>query len=99
MVVGSDQKPAAGKTVVLVPAVQRRQNPSLYKVGNSDAQGNVVLTNLAPGQYKLFAWDNVPVGAWMNPEFIAEVEGRGTSVTINAGSRQSAQARLIGITN
>jgi hypothetical protein len=98
VVLGSDQKPAAGKTVVLVPAAQRRQNPSLYKVANSDPQGNVLLTNLAPGQYKLFALDNVSVGAWMNAEFIAKVEGRGTSVTINAGSRQSAQAKLIAAT-
>jgi hypothetical protein len=95
VVLGSDQKPAAGKTVVLVPSAQRRQNPSLYKVGNSDAQGKVVLTNLMPGQYKLFAWDNVPVGAWMNAEFIGKVEERGTSVSINAGSRQSALAKLI----
>jgi hypothetical protein len=94
-VVGSDRKPAAGKTVVLVPAAQRRQNPSLYKVGNSDAQGKVVLTNLAPGQYRLFAWDNVRVGAWMNAEFLRRFEERGTSVTIHAGSRQSAQAGLI----
>jgi hypothetical protein len=54
--------------------------------------------SLVPGQYKLFAWDNVPVGAWMNTEFIGKFEGRGTSVSINAGSRQSAQARLIAAT-
>jgi len=94
-VVGADQKPAAAMTVVLVPAQQRRQNPSLYKTGRSDPQGRVLLTNLAPGSYKLFAWDNVPPGAWMNADFIGKVEERGTSVTINAGARQAAQAKAI----
>jgi hypothetical protein len=94
-VVGNDLKPASGKTVVLVPASSRRQNPSLYRIANTDAQGHVALANLAPGQYKLFAWDSVPTGAWMNAEFIAKVEERGTAVTVNAGARQSAQLKLI----
>ena len=51
--------------------------------------------NLAPGQYKLFAWDGVPTGAWMNADFIAKFEERGTAVTVNAGVRQSAQVKLI----
>ena len=94
-VLGADQKPAPGMTVVLVPAPLRRQNPSLYKIGRSDAQGRVLLTNLAPGSYKLFAWDSVPPGAWMNVDYIGKIEGRGTSVVINAGAQQSAQVKVI----
>ena len=94
-VTGSDQRPAAGKTVVLVPAASRRQNPSLYKVASTDAQGRMSFGNLAPGQYKLFAWDSVPTGAWMNADFIGKFEERGTVVTVSAGARQSAQVKLI----
>jgi hypothetical protein len=92
---GSDLKPVAGKTVALIPAAQRRQNPSLFRAGTTDAQGHVVLSNLAPGQYKLFAWESVATGAWMNPEFLGRIEERGTPVTVNAGARQTAQVKLI----
>jgi hypothetical protein len=94
LVLGSDQKAATGKTVVLVP-VQRRQNPVLYIVSQSDAQGHVVIPNVAPGQYKLFAWDSVRPGSWMNAEFMKKVEEAGTAVTVSAGTRQSAQVRTI----
>ena len=94
LALGGDQKPAVGKTVVLVP-IQRRQNPVLYIVGQSDAQGHVVMPNVAPGQYKLFAWDSVRPGAWMNAEFMKKIEEAGTAVTVSAGTRQSAQVRTI----
>jgi len=94
LVLGADQKPAAGKTVVLVPT-QRRQNPVLYIVGQSDSQGQVVMSNVAPGQYKLFAWDSVSAGAWMNAEFMKKVEEAGTTVTVGAGTRHTAQVRMI----
>jgi hypothetical protein len=94
LVIGADQKIAVGKTVVLVPT-QRRQNPVLYVTGQSDANGHVLMPNLAPGQYKLFAWESVRPGSWMNAEFMKKIEEAGTAVTVGAGTRQSAQVRLI----
>jgi hypothetical protein len=94
LALGADQKAAVGKTMVLVPA-ERKQNPVLYIVGQTDAQGHVVMSNVAPGQYKLFAWDSVRPGSWMNAEFMKKIEEAGTAVTVGAGTRQSAQVRLI----
>jgi hypothetical protein len=94
LVVGTDQKIAVGKTVVLVPA-QRIQNPVLYITGQTDAQGHVVMSNVAPGQYKLFAWESVRPGSWMNAEFMKKIEEAGTAVSVGAGTRQTAQVRLI----
>ena len=94
LALGADQKIAVGKTVALVPA-QRKQNPVLYMVGQTDAQGHVVMSNVAPGQYRVFAWDSVRPGSWMNAEFMKKIEEAGTAVTVGAGTRQSAQVRLI----
>ena len=82
-------------TVVLVPAPQRRKNPALYRTAQSDSRGHVSLPNLPPGQYKLFAWDTVMDGAWMNAEFLGQIEERGTTVTVSAGAKQTAQVRAI----
>jgi hypothetical protein len=94
LVLGADQKIAIGKTVVLVPA-QRKQNPVLYMVGQTDAQGHAVMSNVAPGQYKVFAWDSVRPGSWMNAEFMKNIEEAGTTLTVSAATRQAAQVRLI----
>jgi len=90
----ANQGASAGKTVVLVPT-QRRQNPVLYVIGQSDGKGQVVMSNVAPGQYKLFAFDSVRPGSWMNAEFMKKIEEAGTVVTVGAETRQNAQVRTI----
>jgi len=93
-VLDAEQNPVAGKTVVLIPS-QRRQNPVLYRVGQSDAQGHARWTGVAPGQYRLFAWNSVQGGAWMNAEFIGKIEEFGKPVTVSAGTRQGAEIRVL----
>jgi len=74
-------------TVTLVPDPPRRQNLSLYKNAtiSPEGNGNFSFTGLAPGTYRVFAWENLPSGAEQNAEFMSEYETRGISVTISAG--------------
>jgi hypothetical protein len=94
-VVGADQKPAANKTVVLIPPENRRQNPALYKTARTDAQGHFNLASLAPGRYILFSWETLPPGAYQNAEFLSRYAGRGAAVTVEAGARVTATVSLI----
>lgn len=76
-------KPMANATVALAPARSRRQNPALYADTTSDSGGNFSITGVAPGDYKLFAWERaVWIGARQNPAFIAKYEDRGRPVTV-----------------
>jgi hypothetical protein len=81
--------------VVLVPAPSRRQNASLYKTAMSNATGKFTLSGVAPGDYKLFAWEDVPNGAWQNAEFMTNYEVLGTAVRIAPGIRNDIQIRVI----
>jgi hypothetical protein len=94
-VLGKDQKPVEGARVVLIPEMNRRQNPDLYKTARSDAQGRFTLIMLPPGPYKVFAWEALQGGAYQNAAYLEKVEQRGTPVTITAGSRSTASVRLI----
>lgn len=94
-VLDKDQKPVAGATVVLVPEMNRRQNPNLYKVARSDAQGRFTLTLLPPGLYKVIAWESIQGGAYQNAAFLERFEQRGVAVTITAGSRSNTSVGLI----
>src|SRR6185369_7349229 len=94
-VFGADRKPVPQTTVVLVPAVSRRQNPALYKTAQTDSQGNFAMTGIAPGSWKLFAWEMFRPGAYQNAEFLHQYEERGTSVMVAAGMRVNAEVPWI----
>jgi beta-lactamase regulating signal transducer with metallopeptidase domain len=77
-----DRKPIAGATVVLVPPIERRQNPVLYRTAVSDSTGRFTVKGIAPGNYKLFAWESVPASAYRNSEFMMRYEERGVAVNV-----------------
>src|SRR5439155_929414 len=54
------QKPVGIAKVVLVPEQSRRMNATLYKTAFTNAAGHFVLHGVAPGMYKVFAWENTP---------------------------------------
>jgi hypothetical protein len=92
----AEQKPVAAARVVLAPLESRRQNLSLFKTILSDTTGNFKLEGIAPGDYKLFAWKNAPLNAYLNAEFLANYELRGQPVTIKAGAPVKIDLPVIG---
>jgi protocatechuate 3,4-dioxygenase beta subunit len=87
------QKPAAAATVVLVPKTVERSD--LYRRLTTDADGRFHLRTIVPGDYRVYAWDDVPPYAWMDPDFMRGLETKGDPVSIPEGSPQSLQATLI----
>jgi hypothetical protein len=61
----------------------------------TDQYGRFTIKSVDPGEYKVFAWEDVETGAYMDPEFVKPVEGQGESVTIRESSRESLQLKLI----
>ena len=90
------QQPAPGATVVLIPQEkERRDQIQYYKTVTTDQYGRFTLKNLDPGEYKVFAWEDVETGAYMDPDFVGPVESRGESLTIREGSQENLQLKLI----
>jgi hypothetical protein len=89
------QKPFPDATVVLIPDPPRRQRFDLYYAEGSDASGRIRFEGLAPGDYRIFAWDDVPTDAWEDPDFIGFYEDRGRPVRVSEGSRDSIELKLI----
>jgi protocatechuate 3,4-dioxygenase beta subunit len=90
------QKPVSGATVVLIPRDKdRRTRESFYRTASTDLAGRFTFKNLIPGDYNAFCWDDVPYGAWMDPDFLTPQEARGTAITIPERSPQSVQLTLL----
>jgi hypothetical protein len=77
----ADHKPAANATVVIVPPAARRKNTLLYKVATTNEEGRFTIKGIAPGPYKIFAWESIPATAWQNVEYLSRYEDQGRSLT------------------
>jgi hypothetical protein len=95
VVEGAANQNVAGSTVVLVPGPTRRFVQLHYRTAVVGSKGDFTFQGLAPGVYQLYAWESVPNTAWLNPDFMSPYEGRGQSVSVESGKRQSARVRLI----
>jgi hypothetical protein len=95
VVVDGPTKIVPGATVVLVPETRRRNNRALYTSAISDASGRFTLRGVAPGDYKVFAWESIPTFAHVNAAFIARHEDRGKLVHVNQQGTVTAELTII----
>jgi hypothetical protein len=83
--------------VSLVPAAEHRSNVLLYRRSIFDVAGSKYppISLIPPGEYKMFAWDNIPPNAELNAAFLAGFEDRGVPVTVRRGETLTVQLPLI----
>ena len=81
--------------VVLVPdSLPLRRRLDLYKNTTSDAYGRFTFSSVAPGDYKIFAWDYVREGAWANPQFLELYESAGKPIHIGEGKKLETEVSI-----
>jgi hypothetical protein len=86
LVLDDKLSPVRDATVVLVPEAPRRNGLDLYKAQGTDSTGRAHLTDIAPGDYRIFAWDDIPADAWQDPDFIRPYESPGRLVHVSEDS-------------
>jgi hypothetical protein len=88
-------QPIADATVVLVPTLERRSNPTFFKSAMTDQNGAFDIRSIPPGEYSLLAWEDIDPGTWLIPELLREFEGRAQKITIDRGSDSRHFVRVI----
>jgi hypothetical protein len=94
-VVDENQKPVQGATAVIVSDLARRKRQDLNKSATSNVAGQVTFDNLAPGDYKVFAWEEIAVNAWQNPDILRTYDSRGQNVRVIEKSKENVTLRVI----
>ena len=89
-VVDKDGKPAAGAIVALIPS-----DGSSPRANSADETGSVTFKGLKPGEYKLYAWEDIEPGAYQDPEFVKPFEGRAQTVKLVPSGHQPVQMKVI----
>jgi beta-lactamase regulating signal transducer with metallopeptidase domain len=88
-------KPVANATVVVIPPDARRENRALYKTATSDAAGKFTVRGVAPGGYKLFAFEGLAGGEFYNSRFLSKFEFRGKSINVTQGGTTTESLTVI----
>jgi len=87
------RQPIPNVHVVLVPA--RGNRIDLFKTARTGESGEFRFESVPPGDYKLFAWEGIEDGAWLDPDVIELYESRGTTVAVGPASDQTVTVGLI----
>jgi carboxypeptidase family protein len=75
-------------TVVLIPEESNRHRKDLFRSALSDSSGSYHIEGLPPGNYKLFAWEDVEPQMWHDPAFMRVYEDLGKGVAVAETSSQ-----------
>src|SRR5713226_4388955 len=95
LVLDAEKLPISGAQVVLVPDGGRRTRMDFYKTTTTDQMGRFHLAGAPPGAYKLFAWEDIEPGAYMDPEILRLFESRAIQLTVEDLRRYDAELTLI----
>jgi hypothetical protein len=71
---------------VLIPA-GNRERTDLFRAVTADTNGRFAIQSVAPGDYKLVAWDAIEPYAYFDPELIRQAEQSGAAVRIVESSQ------------
>lgn len=85
---------AVGTQVVLVPS-DRRMRIDLFRAITTDQTGHYVFKGVAPGDYKLFAWEDIEPFGYFDPVFLGKHETAGTAIHVEQNQSVSTNLRVI----
>jgi len=93
---GSENLPMAGLPVTVVPDPPQPQRHYLYQRTITDQNGNFDFRNLAPGNYRLHAWQDLPTNAELNLDFMQPYWDHGTLIEVTNDRTQTLVLRPTG---
>jgi hypothetical protein len=95
VVLDDRQSPVPGVTVALVPDSSQQKRYDAYRSVTTGSDGRARIENVIPADYRIYAWEEVPNGAWTDPDFMRSFENRGVSVRVPDNGRPSVDVRVI----
>jgi hypothetical protein len=85
---------AAGMTMVLIPDAVR-ERVDLYRTATADQAGRFTVRSIAPGDYKLFAWQDLEPNGYFDADLLRPSEMSGKPVHVDESSKLSINAQVV----
>jgi hypothetical protein len=93
-VLDKDSKPVRGIPTVLIPD-RNRDRRDVYKIVQTDQNGHFVMNGIAPGDYKLFAWEDIEPFSYYDPDVLKQFEDNGKPIHIVETTKETYEIKLI----
>jgi hypothetical protein len=90
-----DSLPVPGVYIVAVPEGRLRDVRWSYRETRTDQNGRFVLQGVPPGDYKLFSWDSIEEGDWLDPDFLKPYETKGVAVHLEESDHKTLDLTVI----
>jgi hypothetical protein len=90
-----NSEPAGIATVVLVP--EDRDRRDLFKNGSTDLNGQFTFQGISPGDYKLFAWEDIEPFSYFDPDVLRGYEQQGQPIRVGESSKSTTTLKIIPI--
>jgi hypothetical protein len=91
-VVRDDKGKALEGTVTLIPDPPQPQRISLYQSAEADEDGRFLFQGVTPGKYRVYAWEDLEPGAYLDPQVTAPYKAQ--SVPVEAGQNETKSVTL-----
>jgi hypothetical protein len=89
---GADGIPVPGAVVALTPSLPRY---SRYRETTTDQNGAFTIPGVAPGEYKIYSWDQIETGAYQNAEWLRQYEPRGRAIVAKQDGHEVMSLKAI----
>jgi hypothetical protein len=93
-VVDKDTKPVRGIPTVLIPD-RNRDRHELFKFAQTDQNGHFIMNGISPGDYKLFAWEDIEPFSYFDPDVLKQFEDNGKPIHVVETTKDSYDIKLI----
>jgi len=92
--VGPGGRPVPGAEVVLIPE-RSRTRTDLFRTTVADTAGRFTISGVAPGDYRLVAWEAIEPYGFFDPNLAQQVDEHGKPIRVAESSRQSVDVTPI----
>jgi protocatechuate 3,4-dioxygenase beta subunit len=94
-VVNGKRQSVANIPVTVVPDASRRSRPDVYKIGLTDASGRAHIEGIEPGDYRIFASEDIDPQTWRDQSAVRIYESKGEPVHVAERGKHEVTATLI----
>ena len=81
--------------VAVVPGGIRYRDNLNERSFSTDQDGKFTVRGLTPGNYKLFAWEDIEPFSYFDPDILREYEQKGKAVTVHESGKESVEMKII----
>jgi len=91
----ADGQPSAGTEITVAPSDEYDGRSDLLKSATTDALGNFQVKDVAPGDYRVYAWEVDLDQSPRSAEFRKLFDAKSVAVTVGPNAKASVQLKLI----